>query len=442
MDSQRRDRPLPRQAFSLMELLVVIGILALLATISIGAMSANRRVDALVATRQLVADAVRQARHTARTGGAPVVLTFTTDPVAKRTYLGGMSRVLVWHEEFEETQWQAPAIGAALQGPPVIGLTGFGYQPQHPTFSHIPPGLEPSQQIRRGGRSDGFLLAIDVLPPLATSSATIAPLIVLGTANGQLVESLAGIQLVKVVTETVSPSVNPLINATKGHLAQRERLRVDPSTASTFKVPLLLHTWEIQGWVVPQGAQALDVSSWDPADTPAGLSRVQGDLHQSALISNQVQQDIASPLAGGAWVSLALLYDGERLILYRQGRRIGVRTVGPLTLPPGCDQIFIGSVQYDGTANPTFANTCAFDNPRLERLGTDRMGTLPGGVMLTSAAIAQIICHPDGRVENAQATAATDSLSLTFTDPGAGKGSSTIKVSTDGLVTDDPLALP
>src|ERR1043165_983999 len=95
-------------------MLVVLAIFAALMALTVGAIS-TKGSDKLLATEQLVADLVRQARHTARTSGTPVVV--LVDKAARR--IQGVSQVPVWSEDLD---------GGGIAGPIPAGFTGTGYQ--------------------------------------------------------------------------------------------------------------------------------------------------------------------------------------------------------------------------------------------------------------------------------------------------------------------------
>ncbi len=338
---------------------------------------------------------MRQARHTARSTGAPVVLRITRDAPDAAGNIGGatiagVSRIPLWTEPFE-----GPTIGSpnAIPLPPAphLGVTGYGWWTgSPPATTGAPAGssgaagpppfatLERAQQIARGAGarnrlSDGFYLACTVNPKLAGPTAKAAPLLLVGD-SGDIATSLCGLILM--------PDTRAI-------------QKVSGATAN-------LACYEIVGWVRPDGAPApIEVSSLDIADVPTGVLRDEPLLHPS--VSGETHpNDVAGPLAGGRWEELGLLYDGERLVLYRNGRRVGEKLLpsgSASHLPTGGAQVHIGE------AGAQSAEDACFDDCRLYRLATDQLGRLPGQVVPNDDY--QIVAHPDGRVEvNVAETAA------------------------------------
>ncbi len=397
---------IPRAAFTLIEMMVVICIIAIIAAITLGSIFGTRTVNRLLATEQLIGDLVRQARHTARSTGAPVVLRITRDaPDAAGNSSGatiaGVSRIPLWTEPFE-----GPTVGSPnaipLPSAPHLGVTGYGWWTGGTAASGVaaatgpagpPPfaALDRNQEITRGNSarrlSDGFYLACTVNPKQAAPNATPIPLLLVGD-SADIATSLCGLILV--------PDTRAI-------------QKVSGATAN-------LASYEIVGWVRPQGALApVEVSSLDSADIPTGVLRDEPLLHPS--VSGETHpNDIAGPLAGGRWEELGLLYDGERLVLYRNGRRVGEKllpTGSASRLPTGGAQIHIGE------AGTQTADATCFDDCRLYRLATDQLGRLPGQVVPNDDY--QIVAHPDGRVEVNVAAAAATAAGV-----GAGAGGTTL----------------
>nr|MBA2481008.1 prepilin-type N-terminal cleavage/methylation domain-containing protein [Planctomycetota bacterium] len=113
-----------RAAFTLLEMLVVIGIMMVLLGLSIGAVMHTPKVNALIATEHLVADIIRQARHTARSSGAPVMIEIRK---GDRQILG-VSQITLYNDSFETQPPKLAVRTAAVPAPMSVanGLTGRG----------------------------------------------------------------------------------------------------------------------------------------------------------------------------------------------------------------------------------------------------------------------------------------------------------------------------
>ena len=66
-----------RRGFSLVELLVVLAIIATMTGLVLSGLFTTRDTNRLLAAEQMLAGAIRQARHTARSSGSPVELRLT-----------------------------------------------------------------------------------------------------------------------------------------------------------------------------------------------------------------------------------------------------------------------------------------------------------------------------------------------------------------------------
>jgi prepilin-type N-terminal cleavage/methylation domain-containing protein len=365
---------LRRRGFSLIELLVVIGLIAIVAGFTFGGLFRTRDGNRLLAAEQLLADAVRQARHTARSSGSPVEVRLTPvvrDGQVMGAKLGGVSRTCLWSEGFDSGGRTIPA------GPgngTVVGRSGNGWVPSdaHPL---APVELERGAQLVRGSRTDGFYLACSVRPP--TSMTGTIPLIMLGDEHFGAT-SQCGLELRAVAVSIHDPGA-------------------PPSSAVTV--------WEAHGWVwdgtsmIGEEPKRSEVSSLQPGDRPA--RRAGTDELPSGL------PDIEQPIVGGRWVELGLLYDGHRLALYLDGRRLAEHHGDvPTTLAPG-SRIHLGEQTVAGAPPATTHANAPIDDLRLYRLGTADLGELPGDVVLVDAVDQRpradlgyrILCQPDGRVE-------------------------------------------
>lgn len=411
-----------RSGFTILELLVVIGILAMLMALTLGGMAAMTRTDRLMATEHLVGDVIRQARHTARTSGAPVIVSITTD-AQDRGVVSGISRVPIWTEGFDG------GTGGTLGN--ITGVAGQGYLialPTAPPPTHVlfagagAAGAQGSRgmKIVRGGKADGFYLTCQVRPPLAAvgSGQMIIPLVVVGPDDSD-VTSLCGLMLRHTVRQEQVLEPGPFTPTQP----QQEDISPFPGQMPT------LATWELIGWISDPALApdtAVTVSSIATADRPADVVRDEPILHESVAAAGEDGLDIAWPMAGGRWEEVGLLYDsvGRRLVLYRNGVRVGEKALAAVpALPDGDEIITVGSIDLGG--GPRYADNAIIDEVGVHRLATAEPRRLPGDIK--PAQTYQIVAHPDGRVEG--------STALTFSGSFSQGGSAHLEVSIDGRVS-------
>ena len=264
------------RGFTIIEMLVVIGILALLMGLTIGGIAAMRKTDKLLATEHLVSGLVRQARHTARTSGSPVILQITKS----ERRISGVTRVSLAQEGFEGAASSRLDPTRSLTNPPPHGITGHGAEVESlPTGGDTAPEMRlelPDKLIRQANHNEGFYLSCSVRPPLiAAGGSQPSPILVVG--NGDQIESaIGGIYLRRL------------------QLAEQNVTQ----TGQTPRQPLLV-TWEIVGVVYNSSdpATPYEVSSLDPQHCPAGIVRDEPPLHLSApdLALNAISRRSAPP---------------------------------------------------------------------------------------------------------------------------------------------------
>ncbi len=360
---------------------MVIGIIVTMLGLVLGGLFRSRDGNRLLAAEHVLADSIRQARHTARSTGAPVELRLTpvlsgSDVVGAK--LAGVSRVVLWSETFDKVrdldddgvidasdEAAVPPVTDGADGV-VIGRSGNGRVASavHPITHQLTRG---TRLVRSGRTTDGFYLACSVLPPRAITANAIVPLVVVGDAGAMVAESQCVLYL-------------------RGYIPP----------PNEGQVPV----WELIGAV------------WDEAGTEVSISshahQIITRLPNPTLPSGA--PDIAYPLMGGRWIDVALLYDGRRLLLYRDSERIAeLRTGVPTTLKAEGDHIHVGMIHLLNEMDPTYA-PAPLDDVRLHRLGTADASNLPGNVVLVDALRGRplatlgwrFLCQPDGRVEVAR----------------------------------------
>lgn len=375
-----------QRGFTLVEMLAVILILGLLMSLVVGSFFRTRTVSKLLASEQVLSDAIRQARHTARSTGAPALLKLSPTKRPDGSLLGGIitgvSRVWVWSEFFDHGQ------GPQTSGF-TIGMSGVG---RHVSASApwIPPDLDRPLRFRTG---DGAYIAVAVRPPLAGQTGREIPkqipLILVGTDNSAVGSSF-GVMLVR------SDAVDPRKAAIQSAGGKRAKMMC----------------WEILGWVrLPKEPEPVYISSFD--NLPSDMARDQAKLPSGNF-------DIADPIGGDRWEEIGLLITNDQLTLYRNGRRVAELRAGqvingraielPKQLIPG-DQIWVGQANLDG--GMTYAK-CPIDDARVYKLGASEFGSLPQGVYpmadpsqaANTAVEYRVLAHPEGRVELSSAIGA------------------------------------
>lgn len=434
-----RRLPAAARAFTLIEILVVIGIVLLLMGLVIGSVVSTPKLDRMLAAEQVLSDCIRQARHTARTGGQPVVLRLKKDERS----ISGLTRQILW-SGVEDWPLMDDGAGGDLAAP---GRTGTGLLPaasvaptaacyRQPTDRDLATAkLERANRLWRGQAAPasrpGLMLSVAVRAPIAGTAGipTTLPLALVGLDGDPSCEaSSMGLALV------LSDGGSALNSATRKTVAK---------------------SWEIIGWFGADGAGRVEVSSI--ADVPADLAPTSGNRTGLTIVrksttsaAGDVVGDAESgPLVGGRWTEITLLVDGSRLILYRDGRRVGEKTgAAGVSLPARgtteSERVQVGHMTLGGTGSDYLAIDTLIDDVRLERLGDAMAGTLPSGVK--PVLDRRITCHPDGRVEvdgavatgTAAAVAAGIAIELTA-DSGE---KATVNVNAAGAVSTQLKAAP
>ena len=366
--------------FSLVEMLTVILIIGILSSLVVGSFFRTRTVNKLLASEQVLSDCIRQARHTARSSGAPVLLKVQPTMRPDGTPLGGtivgLSRIPIWGDSFDQGQ------GLADKGF-TLGMSGTG-RLVDASNPWVPPKLDRPLRFRSG---DGIYAAVSVRPRLAGSAEEgipkQIPLLLVGTSD-QVGTSSFGIMLVR------SDAVDP------------RKAIIQKNGNGSAK----MMCWEVLGWVNHEDKKELIyVSSFD---------NLPSDLVRDRPILPSKNYDIPDPLGGDHWEEIGLLITNDQMVLYRNGRRIAeLRTGMPdhegniVSLP---QRLVQGDLFWVGQANLgsglAFAK-CPIDDVRVSKIGTEQVGALPQGIYPMpdpalpkgSTVEYRIVAHPEGRVE-------------------------------------------
>jgi len=420
---QGRGGAAPKQkAFTLIELLVVITIFMILMGLSIGGVVRGPKLQRMIAAEQVVADCVRQARHTARSSGQPVVLKLKK---GERS-IGGLVRTALWHGvEGWPLRDNAPDPDI-----PAPGRTGSGLLIpdcfQTPADRELPtmqPTLTGSTRLWRGQASPdsrpGLLLSVAVRPPTAGNAGvpTIIPLALVGADPVATCEA-SSLGLTLIQSDTTAAAIKPGV----------ARVTVAKS-------------WEIIGWFGVEGAGRIEVSSI--ANPPPDQTALTGHRQNITIVRNDTGNVVgdaeSGPLVGGRWTEITLLVDGPRLVLYRDGRRVGERSgADAVSLPVhAAERVYVGYMTIGGADH--LAESSQLDDVRIERLGDALAGTLPGGVQLDAER--RITCHPDGRVEVDATGAAVSADTTILLSSDSGERAELI-ITTAGAVSSKTIAAP
>lgn len=365
-----------RLAFTLAEMMTVIAIIAIISTLVVGSIFTLRTSNRLLAAEHAVADAIRQARHSARSTGSPVALRLSPvrsvpDGPVTGGRITGVTRVCLYSNSFDRGHGPTdPGYGFGMSG------TGRMVGPAAPWV----PNEEAERDATLRPR-DGLHLACAVRPPLAAhaNSPKIVPLILWGKSD-EVATSAIGIMLVR-------SDANLGNDPAKGP----KRITVQKLREGSVK----MMCWEVVGWAAGKDG-IVEISSFD--HVPEDIARDQPELPTGV-------KDIAGPIGGDRWEEFGLLYDGDQLVLYRNGRRIAQRRTDVPERLVHADRIIVGQAMVDGAL--VYAQRSPIDDVRLFKLGSETVGALPQGVRLLPdpslpqdlAVEYRVLAHPDGRVE-------------------------------------------
>ena len=270
MKHARRPAGRARRGFTLIELLLVIGIIMIFLGLSIGAVMRAPRVNAIVGTEQMISDVIRQARHTARSSGAPVMIEIAQGD----RQVMGVSQLPIWMQGFEVIGSPTPAnpdlipLNFSTDSPSVqgLGLTGKGLVTD--TSGATAQALAPIALTRQNmlvrattnGRTEGFYISCSMRPG---APGDIDPLIQIGNVHEDF--CTCGLRLQRVHRTVQDP---------QNHL-----------TGGTNTGPATYDCWKIVGWVHSGGVQHL-VDSVDDSLSKVLLTGSQSSATFSAPSSN------------------------------------------------------------------------------------------------------------------------------------------------------------
>lgn len=414
-----------RQGFSLIELLVVLGILVILSSIGVAAFISSGKVNRLVATEQLISAQIRQARYTARATGQAVLIYIDKDA----NTISGVSRIPMWQGSCEAPYVApppaSPVAPTADDQPPFDTVTdlprdkylvpngrsgtGFSRGPLADSLKSasvtlfdlgdpkFADGKARNRQLTRSSsrKTEGFSLSCAVRPVAITKNRQKQPLLVIG--NGAV-------------------DAHPMTSTSyAGIMLRAAELPMFPTgTVPTAAPGVTLDTnpkricWDIIGWVMFEGET-----------TPYVISSVSDTLWDGATVESSFLLDGDS---GGRWEELALVYTGKSLSLYRNGVEVA-RKVDPSTDQnrkkiAGYGQphrLYLGSANIDTGSNPgiqSIDKDTVIDDIALFRIGADQPTQLAQGV--NPEASYRILVRPDGQMYN-EINGTSGDMTLVFT---------------------------
>ncbi|MDA3963426.1 MAG: prepilin-type N-terminal cleavage/methylation domain-containing protein [Planctomycetota bacterium] len=380
-----------RSGFTLVEILVVIGLMAVVMGIAWAGVVGSRRTAGLVGAAELTADLVRQAHHTAQSTAAPVRLRLDK---AART-ISGVSHIPLVGQSFEHWYWPVDSTrNPGELGPPrgvdssdleqVPGASGFGFVLNNhfrsPSLSD--PSLQalelPTRQPLMRSQGDGFYASVLIRPPMVTASdcdplnPNQLPVLMLakdGVLDPDDDDAFFGLYL----------------EGLESHAQAQPR--EDGSMIDVY-----VHQWVPKAWI-RTGSGAITMIR--------GRHLALGSAHLTAL-----DEDSQGPLIGNKWVELGLLYDGQALVLTQNGSEVGRTSlnttdprptasgqqlnpgpIDPLNIYAGTGlndpdfKLYFG-VQQRATDSAPVNGSGLIDEIRLFRIGVDRPAKLPSNVEL------------------------------------------------------------
>ena len=411
-----------RRGFSLVELIVVLGILILLAAIGAGAFVSSGRGNRLSGTEQLVTAALRQARYTARATGQAVLIYVDKD----KATIGGVSRFPIWQTPCEPS---LPPFrtGDALESYLVpygrsgrgLGRTLTAAATAAAAYTFFDPAgtgdlRNRSLQItpNKTGATTGFQLTCAVrAPELTTTPQTLVPIVCVDGETGDVIPTSDG-----------TPT-----SAYAGLLLYRRDMpmfghgETPPSPALNVAfTPPKRACWDLVGWIRTESGIEIITNVTDAID-PSTLLPLD-DVDKAARRIGY---------AGGVWEEVSLMQSDTWLELYRAGILVARRELAAAPRIAGSGQphrLVMGSLSLaagvagalDLPPAPQLhipVDAAAIDDVSLVRLGTDQAQQLPNGVVPYRAYA--MIVRPDGRMSSIAMGGPSDPPGLPDITPGS-----------------------
>jgi len=418
--------PVARRAFTLLELLVVIGIILLFASLGLTAIFRLGTVNRLAAAEQTIAGAIRQAKHTARSTGNPVLIEFddgTASGTGESSIRGTVASVL-WSERFEgnldpdpsnpEKPDTFPLAQVPLAGHPDPwstlrnnrGRTGRGFHLQVPPADHSQIGrvqtctLERDRAIiDRGSRRDGVLirLAFRLHEPGISPPGGWIPLVLVDADDSATADVPRPVS-----TAALGIAIRGTTRSLYHTLLSGDAPDAPHDDASPTPANLNPHfpAWEIAAWCYGTIGAVVHhevISTWN--HNPPGLVQTYTTRTEWQDFNERV-----ATLSGDQWHELQFMATVDRMTLILDGVVVADRPVARPELPVA-PYVYLGMADIDGVLphlpNPVpgptvMAATVTLDDLRILRLAGGSAGKLPGGLAFANGST-RVLCLPDGR---------------------------------------------
>lgn len=426
-----------RRAFTLVELLVVIGILVVIAGLSYGAILASGRARGVAAVESFIANLVRQARHTAMTSGAPVEVRIEQDPVSGRWQVRGITQLIVASETFEFTvDENGKTVQRSVDNDDVLptpGLAGYGWDPTH---LFAPDGTDYGSKNKERRRyiipvdrrrpfirsaDDGFYISCWFRPPPLQNRHHTGERITLPLPTALRDEDpeyrgsrIGYIPLVLVGTADPNRASIGLILELRTIIHQRGPNKSTEGRDHTVRS----FSWTPAAWV------------GDPRN-----KLVAGQI-QRGRANTDIEQIKRNPIKPHDWNQIGLLYDGKDFKIFVNNEEWASSTSeGFPSGRPYLDQSLVDELHsgelfhilYDAPDGSPEPGPGIIDDVRILRLGSDRPMPLPRQVApaLGDGEAYQIIADHKGvtlnKLQAGQAgqreRSSTDTMYFRHTDP-------------------------
>ena len=425
-----------RRGFSLVELLVVLGILVTLGAIGAGAFISSGRGNRLAGTEQLITSALRQARYTARATGQAVLIYIDKDLAT----ISGVSRYPVWQTSCEDTAEPFRTADPLNLNPTATppdsflvrtGRSGSGFgRPQaadankaaaYTFFDASGTGdvRNRARQItpNKTGPTTGFQLTCAAyLPSLSAGGAAWYPLVCVDGAAGDAIPASDSAYAGLVMRRRDMPMYGT------GEAQPTSNTSGLPTPAPAPLPATVRPCYDLVGWITVGGTPISISSVEDAVDITNGVA---------VLVNNSDKAARRIGYAGNDWEEVSFVLSGTSLELYRGGLQVAKKTITSAPRVDGTDlphRLVLGSLEVGSGLAGTLINALPasaqhlptgawLDDAALVRLGRDQSRQLPNGV--TPYSTYAVLVRPDGRMSEVSGGAQVEPTGLANPTSGA-----------------------